>query len=90
MDEGHQVSALVLRLVQKRLYPATVVFETPQGLEVREGTADHTWNRSHGFENDGAVAVSALEERVRQESQKLHTPMGESVGEIHGSMMIDL
>src|SRR6185437_16277932 len=82
--------ALVLRLVQERLDPATVIFETPQGLEVREGTADHPGNRSHCFQNDGAMAVAALEEGVGKEPQELHAPKGEPVGRIRGCMVIDL
>ena len=89
MGKGHEVSALVLRLVQERLDPATVIFETPQGLEVREGTADHPGNCSHCFQNNGAMAVAALEERVGQEPQDLHAPKGEPVGGIRGCMVID-
>ena len=90
MGKGHEVSAFVLRLVQECLDPATVIFETPQGLEVREGTADHPWNCGHCFQNDGAMAVAALKERVGQESQEPHAAKGEPVGRIRGCMVIDL
>jgi hypothetical protein len=84
VGKGHKVSALVLRLDQKRLDPVTIIFETPQGLEVRKGTADYSENCSHCFQNDGAMAVAALKERVGQESKELHAPKGEPVGEIPG------
>ena len=67
--------------------PAAVVFETPQGLEVR-GAADRAWNRGNGFENDGAVAVAAPEER-RPGPKERHAPKGNPVGKIYGPVVIN-
>jgi hypothetical protein len=90
VGKGHEVGALVLGLVQERLDPPTVILEAPQGLEVREGTADHPGNCSHCFQNDGAMAVAAPKEPVGQKPQKLHAPKSETVGGIRGCTVIDL
>jgi hypothetical protein len=58
VDEGHQVHSLVLGLVQKLADPAFVFADVAQGFEVLEEATHHARYGSHGFQNDGAVAVA--------------------------------
>ena len=47
LHEGHEVHALVLRLVQEQADAAAIGFEAAQGTQVPKGSADHNGHPGH-------------------------------------------
>ena len=79
LDEGHQVHALVLRLVHQGADPALVVAHPAQALEVVDRRADHPRHGGDGFEHDRAMAVALGEEGVGAEAQRLGEAVSDAV-----------
>ena len=70
LDEGQQVHALVLGLVQQHADPAFVVGHVAQRLQVLQRRAHHAGDRGDRFEDDRAVAVAFREEGIGEEAQQ--------------------
>ena len=60
LHEGHEVHALVLRLLQQRPDPAAAVLEAAERAQVQQHAAHHPRHRRHRFQHHSAAAVPPL------------------------------
>jgi hypothetical protein len=69
LDEGHQVDALILCLIQQCAYAASIVFHPPHSAQVLQGAANHPRYGRNGFQNHCTVAITMCKEDIRKEPQ---------------------
>ena len=71
LDKGHQVHALVFRLVHQCLDPAAVVAHAAQTFQMVQRRPDHAGHGRHGFQDHCAVSVTLGEEGIGEQAQRL-------------------
>ena len=83
MNERHQVYSFIFLLVKQRSDPAAVAFQSTQGAQMLQGTADHARHGSNRFEHNRSMAIPTSEERVSEEPHCLREGKCNAIGKIH-------
>ena len=79
MDKCHQVHTFVICFVEQFVDPAMVITYMTKGAQVLQQSADHAGYRRNGFQDNGAVAISACKEFIGNEPQRFDKYQGNTI-----------
>jgi hypothetical protein len=89
LNEGHQMSAFILGLVQQRSDPAAIILKPAQGLQVGQHAANHAGHGSDCFQHNRTVAIAMPGKRISKARQEFHRAKGDVITQSDGLVICD-